>query len=60
MKNITVILPTNWEMIKFFLMTEFLESSIVLFAEKVGKYMIRPLLSLKHFSFDETEGRLLY
>ena len=29
-------------------------------AERVGKYMIRPILSLQRLSFDETEGRLLY
>jgi hypothetical protein len=29
-------------------------------AESVGKYMIRPILSLQRLSFDETEGRLLY
>jgi len=29
-------------------------------AESLGKYMIRPILSLQRLSFDETEGRLLY
>ena len=29
-------------------------------AERVGKYMIRPLLSLKRLSFDETEGKVCY
>jgi len=29
-------------------------------AERVGKYMIRLILSLQRLSFDETEGRLLY
>jgi len=29
-------------------------------AESVGKYMIRPILSLQRLSFDETEGQLLY
>jgi len=29
-------------------------------AERVGKYMIRPILSLQRLSFDETEGRVLY
>ena len=29
-------------------------------AERVGKYMIRPLLSLKRLSFDETEGKVSY
>jgi len=29
-------------------------------AERVGKYMIRPILSLQRLSFDETEGRILY
>jgi hypothetical protein len=28
--------------------------------ERVGKYMIRPLLSLKRLSFDETEGKVSY
>jgi len=26
----------------------------------VGKYMIRPILSLKRLSFDESEGQILY
>jgi hypothetical protein len=29
-------------------------------AERVGKYMIRPLLSLERLSFDEKEGRVRY
>jgi len=29
-------------------------------AERVGKYMIRPLLSLKRLFFDETEGKVHY
>ncbi len=29
-------------------------------AERVGKYMIRPILSLKRLFFDETEGRVRY
>jgi len=29
-------------------------------AERVGKYMIRPILSLKKLSFDETEGNVSY
>ena len=29
-------------------------------AERVGKYMIRPLLSLKRLSFDETGGKVQY
>ena len=29
-------------------------------AEKVGKYMIRPILSLKQLSFDETQGQVIY
>jgi hypothetical protein len=29
-------------------------------AEKVGKYMIRPILSLNRLSFDETEGEICY
>jgi len=29
-------------------------------AERVGKYMIRPLLSLKRLFFDETEGKIRY
>jgi len=29
-------------------------------AEKVGKYMIRPLLALERLSFDEQEGRVSY
>ena len=29
-------------------------------AERVGKYMIRPLLSLGRLSFDETEGKVCY
>ena len=29
-------------------------------AERVGKYMIRPLLSLKRLSFSEKEGKVLY
>jgi len=29
-------------------------------AERVGKYMIRPLLSLKRLSIDETEGKISY
>jgi len=29
-------------------------------AERVGKYMIRPLLSLKRLFFDETEGKVRY
>jgi hypothetical protein len=29
-------------------------------AERVGKYMIRPILSLKKLSFDETEGKVSY
>ncbi|MCK4645577.1 MAG: transposase [Candidatus Aminicenantes bacterium] len=29
-------------------------------AEKVGKYRIRPLLSLKRLAFDETEGKVSY
>ena len=29
-------------------------------AERVGKYMIRPLLSLNRFFFDETTGKVLY
>ncbi len=28
--------------------------------ERVGKYMIRPILSLKRLSFDETEGKVSY
>jgi len=28
--------------------------------ERVGKYMIRPLLSLQRLSFDETEGKVCY
>ena len=28
--------------------------------ERVGKYMIRPLLSLQRLSFDETEGKVYY
>jgi hypothetical protein len=27
--------------------------------ERVGKYMIRPLLSLKRLFFDETEGKVM-
>jgi len=29
-------------------------------AERVGKYIIRPILSLKKLSFDETEGKVSY
>jgi len=29
-------------------------------AERVGRYMIRPILSLKKLSFDETEGKVSY
>ena len=29
-------------------------------AERVGKYMIRPVLSLERLSFDEREGRVCY
>jgi len=29
-------------------------------AERVGKYMIRPILSLKRLSFDEAEGKVRY
>ena len=29
-------------------------------AERVGKYMIRPLLSLKRLSLEETAGKVLY
>jgi len=29
-------------------------------AERVGKYMIRPLLSLKRLSIDKTEGKVCY
>jgi hypothetical protein len=29
-------------------------------AKRVGKYMIRPILSLKRLSFDETERRVSY
>ncbi|MFQ6109960.1 MAG: transposase [Candidatus Aminicenantales bacterium] len=29
-------------------------------AERIGKYMIRPLLSLKRLSFDKTEGKVCY
>jgi hypothetical protein len=29
-------------------------------AERVGKYMIRPLLSLERLSFDEREGKVGY
>jgi hypothetical protein len=29
-------------------------------AERVGKYMIRPLLSLKRLGFDESEGCVCY
>ena len=29
-------------------------------AEQVGKYMIRPILSLKRLSFDKTEGQVVY
>jgi len=29
-------------------------------AEQVGKYMIRPILSLKILSLDKTQGRVLY
>jgi len=29
-------------------------------AERVGKYMIRPLLSLERLSFDEREGKFFY
>jgi hypothetical protein len=29
-------------------------------AERVGKYMVRPLLSLERFSFDEKEGKVSY
>ena len=29
-------------------------------AERVGKYMIRPLLSLERLSFSEKEGKVLY
>jgi hypothetical protein len=29
-------------------------------AERVGKYMIRPLLSLERLSFDEKEGKVCY
>jgi len=29
-------------------------------AERIGKYMIRPLLSLKRLSIDETEGKVCY
>ena len=29
-------------------------------AEKVGKYMIRPILSLNRLSLDETEGKICY
>jgi hypothetical protein len=29
-------------------------------AERVGKYMIRPLLSLERLSFDEREGKVCY
>jgi ribosomal protein S27E len=29
-------------------------------AERVGKYMIRPILSLKRLSFDEAQGQVIY
>ena len=29
-------------------------------AERVGKYMIRPILSLKRLSFDQTQGQVIY
>ena len=29
-------------------------------AERVGKYMIRPILSLKRLSFDKTQGQVIY
>jgi hypothetical protein len=29
-------------------------------AEKVGKYMIRPILSLKRLSFDKSQGQVVY
>jgi hypothetical protein len=29
-------------------------------AERVGRYMIRPLLSLERFSLDEQEGKISY
>ena len=29
-------------------------------AEQVGKYMIRPILSLKRLSFDEADGKVCY
>jgi len=29
-------------------------------AEKVGKYMIRPILSLKRLSFDQAQGQIIY
>jgi len=29
-------------------------------AERVGKYMIRPILSLKRLSFDQAQGRVIY
>jgi hypothetical protein len=29
-------------------------------AERVGKYMIRPLLSLKRLSFSEPQGQVIY
>jgi len=29
-------------------------------AEQVGKYMIRPILSLKRRSFDEDQGQVIY
>ena len=29
-------------------------------AERVGKYMIRPLISLERLSFDEQEGQVCY
>jgi len=29
-------------------------------AERVGKYMIRPILSLKRLSFDQAQGQIIY
>jgi hypothetical protein len=29
-------------------------------SERVGKYMIRPILSLKRLSLDETQGQVVY
>ena len=29
-------------------------------AERVGKYMIRPILSLKRLSFDKAQGQVIY